>query len=1078
MKYRQHPTVFLTAYSHLDTQWRWDYRATIELYLKQTLEENFRLLERYPSYRFNFTGALRYMMIREYYPAMYEELSRYAAEYRWYPAGTSLDETDAIVPSAESTIRNILYGHNFFTREFGYSSSDYMLPDSFGFPGNLPTILSHCGITGFSTQKLTWRSVNGIPFDLGNWIGPDGSAVPSVFMPGRYTGRIRFLPYTIYRWKSRLRAHRRSWGFPKDYRYYGTGDTGGAPDERSVRRVERLLAKKIPFVRQESSDRFFTTLTRRERDTLPTYSGDLLLTRHSAGILTSQTVMKRWNHIAERLAFTAEAAAVTAAWTTGCRHNTQLLQDSWYRLIGNQMHDILPGTATPKAYTYAYNDAVLAANGFNTVLLEAAANIASRMELPEHREDDTLLLLFNPDSTGHHDLVTAEITGVTYSSRIRAYTDTDEPLPIQILDQKGEKATVLTAVRMEPLSWRVIRISEKPNGDTAPVLYPASARMVESGALLENRILRVHIGKEGAIESIYRKGDNDGAGREFLRSPAGYELQRERPKIFPAWNMDWKDRKKAGRKITSDQTTVFIIEQGPLQATVRIEIPFGKHGKSRIVRTVSLGIFGNEELVQISEHISWYERGCSLKAMFPLRVSSDSVIGSWETSRTKYRVNTPKQYEFPTRRWLDQSDRSGGHGFSVLVPYTYGFDHPEEHILRLTLLFTPGRSPLTVAFRDQMSQDWGEHHIDYALYPHRGDAEDAETDLRAGQLDHPVRVFRLVSGELAKHTAQPVKELISLLQLSSRQLSLLSCKPCEEDPDFFIVRIRENLGKPLENASIAFGSRILAAEAVNGLEQRIGAVNWYGKTATFSVPANGICALKVRLAAFTGRKSFIPHPVTIMKFPLNTRMISANGDLEAGSGPFFPRELIPQQIIYNQIIFRLQTTSNLNALVCGGELLTVPDIAPGVRADTIYVLAAADVETPAVFGFPEAPDRQITVTVPPMTGFIGQYDTRVWTHPPREPRDYIWKNQYKSLEPGYIKRYPLAWYATHMHGAGADFPYYFGYLYCLKIELPPEVGSIQLPRDARIKIFALSASDSRISVSSAEPLSDTFDIEH
>ena len=33
-----------------------------------------------------------------------------------------------------------------------------MLPDCFGFPASLPTILAHSGVKGFSTQKLVWGS--------------------------------------------------------------------------------------------------------------------------------------------------------------------------------------------------------------------------------------------------------------------------------------------------------------------------------------------------------------------------------------------------------------------------------------------------------------------------------------------------------------------------------------------------------------------------------------------------------------------------------------------------------------------------------------------------------------------------------------------------------------------------------------------------------------------------------------------------------------------------------------------------------------------------------------------------------
>ena len=41
------------------------------------------------------------------------------------------------------------------TGPFGKASNEYMLPDCFGFPASLPTILAHAGLKGFSTQKLS-----------------------------------------------------------------------------------------------------------------------------------------------------------------------------------------------------------------------------------------------------------------------------------------------------------------------------------------------------------------------------------------------------------------------------------------------------------------------------------------------------------------------------------------------------------------------------------------------------------------------------------------------------------------------------------------------------------------------------------------------------------------------------------------------------------------------------------------------------------------------------------------------------------------------------------------------------------
>ena len=152
------PTLYVVAYAHLDTQWRWEYPRVINEYIPKTMHDNFALLDKYPNYIFNFSGANRYRMMKEYWPADFARVKQYVANGRWFPAGSSMEESDVNVPSAESIFRQILYGNRFFRREFGKTSAEYMLPDCFGFPASLPSILAHTGLKGFSTQKLTWNS--------------------------------------------------------------------------------------------------------------------------------------------------------------------------------------------------------------------------------------------------------------------------------------------------------------------------------------------------------------------------------------------------------------------------------------------------------------------------------------------------------------------------------------------------------------------------------------------------------------------------------------------------------------------------------------------------------------------------------------------------------------------------------------------------------------------------------------------------------------------------------------------------------------------------------------------------------
>src|ERR1700723_3341007 len=197
------PTLYVVGYAHLDTEWRWEYPQVIDEYIRKTMEDNFKLFEKYPHYIFNFSGANRYRFMKEYFPGDFARVKKYVDQGRWFPAGSSMEEGDVNTPSAETIIRQVLYGNEWFRHEFGKASAEYMLPDCFGFPSSLPTILAHSGVKGFSTQKLVWGSSanaggpdssentpEGTPFNVGVWVGPDGESVLAGLNPGSYNGDI------------------------------------------------------------------------------------------------------------------------------------------------------------------------------------------------------------------------------------------------------------------------------------------------------------------------------------------------------------------------------------------------------------------------------------------------------------------------------------------------------------------------------------------------------------------------------------------------------------------------------------------------------------------------------------------------------------------------------------------------------------------------------------------------------------------------------------------------------------------------------------------------------------------------
>jgi alpha-mannosidase len=273
------PRLYIVAVSHLDTQWRWTVRDVIKRFLPRTLRENFALFEVFPDYVLSFEGAFRYMLAEEYYPEEFEQLKRWIEKGRWRIAGSMIDAPDVNLASPESLIRHVLYGSRYFRQRFGRTSVDIFLPDCFGFPFSLPTIAAHCGLVGFSSQKFNkWMGPSKVPFDLGQWEGPDSSRLIAALKPGGYAQRLTEDLSRSRRWRKRLSELHEATGWGVAMKYFGVGDRGGSPDEASLFWLARSISSTEAMeVIHSGSDQLFRDLDEEEVSSLPVYRGELLL---------------------------------------------------------------------------------------------------------------------------------------------------------------------------------------------------------------------------------------------------------------------------------------------------------------------------------------------------------------------------------------------------------------------------------------------------------------------------------------------------------------------------------------------------------------------------------------------------------------------------------------------------------------------------------------------------------------------------------------------------------------------------------------------------------------------------------
>jgi alpha-mannosidase len=1033
------PVLYTVGYAHLDTQWRWDYQETVNDFIKATLDDNFRLLDKYKGYVFNFSGARRYKMMKDYYPERYEKLKKFISQGRWFVAGSSVDECDVNVPSPESVIRQVLYGNNYFRGEFGKESVDFMLPDCFGFQAHVPSVLSHCGIKGFSTQKLSWGSANGIPFGIGNWNGPDGKGLVAALDATSYVGTIEPGLDTAKYWVDRVMSNGKKYGVFADFRYYGTGDEGGAPAESSIKNGVASAANpdgKI-HVYLSSSDQLFRDLKQEEKDRLPSYSGDLLLTQHSAGSLTSQAYMKRWNRKNELLAQAAEPLAVAADWLGGLNYPKDILNQAWWLVLGSQMHDILPGTSIPKAYEFAWNDEVLAMNLFANQLLSSAGVVIRAMDT---RTTGKAVVVYNPLPFQREDVVEADISYPEGAPEFISVLDPDsKERPFQVLSKTKNSLKILFQANLPSMGLTCFDVQTIKNAGAD------KNTLVTGKNFLENEYYKVVINVNGDVSSIIDKKQN----KELLSAPARMEFLKEHPEYWPAWNMDWNDRKNPPVGFVDGSPKITLVEKGPVRVAFLVE----RSGRnSNFVQYIRLSAGEAGKRIEFSNQVDWQSKGVSLKASFPLTASNDMATYNLGLGTVERATNEEKKYEVPSREWFDLTDKSGNFGVTLLEDSKFGSDKPNDKTLRLTLLYTP----VTNFYHDQSTQDWGSHEFTYGLYSHKGDWRTGKSELQARSLNQPLKAFQVSNhpGFLGKN--------FSILQINTPQVDVRAIKKSESGKEI-IIRLQELFGKDAAKAEVSMAGKIIKAYEVDGQERKIGDATIVNGKLIVDFTKYALKSFAIQVdppAEKLPELSSIPIPLTFNEDVVSNDRSKNNGQFTE-NGYTIPAELFPDKITSDGIAFNFgnKIDGQNNVMTCQGQKIPLPKV---VNYNRIYILAAATRDTNVTF---KAGESKKNIRIQGYTGKIGQFDLRTWDK----------FGRLSGIETGFIKRDEVAWFATHVHKDTMNIPYQYAYIFKYAIDVSPAAGYLQLPNNEAVKIFAISLADNTFDqIQPVQPLYDDF----
>lgn len=1024
---QKQPTLFVVPYAHLDTQWRWDFQQSISEDLLKTMRVNFYYIDKYPHYVFNWTGANRYRLMKEYFPADYARVKHYVAEGRWFPAGSSVEENDVNLPSAESIFRQVLYGNDYFRKEFGKASNEFMLPDCFGFPASLPTILAHAGIKGFSTQKLTpnWDPApqvggpgspedtpEGIPFNIGLWKGPDGSTVIAALDPGRYGSRIRydlsktppplgppppnFTASQIFRrrmdhtdWVKRIELDGKLTGVYAGYHYIGVGDQGGATDEETVKMLEAIVTQGKIVLPESGQD-----------DTLAAEAG------HGEPVRVGDGPVRVISSAADQM-FNDIKPDMTARMPVYqgdlelINHSAGSLTSQAYHRRWNRKNEILADEAE-KASVAAmwmggrpYPQQRLNAAWMRVLsgqFHDTAGGTASPRSYQFTWNDDVIamnqfadvldsatqavssaldtegegtpVVVYNSLNIARQDVVEAKVEFPgPMPTAVRVIGPDGRAVPSQI---EGDKVLFLAST--PSVGYVVYHVRR-----TASTLDTPSPLKVTQNSL-ENARYRVTLDADGDVSSIFDKLLN----KELLSAPIRLAISTDAPRQFPAWNMDFDQEQAAPRAYVSGPAKIRIVEQGPVR--VAIEVTRDTEG-SRFAQTVRLSAGSAGNRVEFRDVVDWKTLAANLKAVFPLTASNPDATYNWEVGTIERPTAYDRQFEVASHYWIDLTDKSGDYGAMILTDVKEGSDKRDDHTIRLTLLRTPGPPPHAPGAKPreggnsyQFNQDWGHHQILYGLVGHAGGWRQNQTEWQAYRLSTPLEAFTTTAHQ------GPLGRSFSLIKVSNPDIRILALKKAENS-DEVIVRMVEQDGEAAPHVKVQFPTAIAAAREVNGQEQPVGPATLVDGAldASFTAYEPRTFALKLGAAPAHIRPED-SKPVTL-KYDLdaasNNDTTTVGGGFD-GKGDALPAEMLPSTIQFNGIVFQLapSATGVADAVVARGQTIHLP----AGDFNRVYVLAASDDgDQQATF---KAGEHESTFMVENWGGFIGQWDNRLWKPEP------------------------------------------------------------------------------------------------
>ena len=598
-------------------------------------------------------------------------------------------------------------------------------------------------------------------------------------------------------------------------------------------------------------------------------------------VVSSRVRTKRANAETEHALQRYAEPWAAAAMTLGVPYPKSFLDLAWKYLLRCHPHDSIAGSGVDQIERDMMNRLDQARHIAGGVMRRAFQQIQARINNSDVEPDTVLLTAFNPSPyprsevltafvdfdkkhpVNHYDVVDASTGKAVRHQEVsrRDAAPVVRHLADATLEMPAERVELhLDAQDLPALGYRTYRFARREE----PLRGPESLLVGER--TMENEHLIVRLNDNGTLcvtdkatgrpyDGLHYFEDGGEAGHAWQHIPPAHERLIS-SLDFPA--------------------AIALEEAGPLLARFRVDylmqIPVDLvEGDGNYVRR--LENYGNaasrSEIEKPLRITSWFtvrkgakslhvttrfvnEQRChrlrvAFPSLIPAAVSAAEVAFDVVEREIERGPDNPWRLTWnpthPQHRFVDVSD--GRFGLAILNRGLREYevtDTPDRRIY-LTLLRAYEIAICTVSWRWErhpemtLSQQFGEHEVRYAIYPHAGAWERAEVYREAERLNLPVEI-----AQVGPHGGELPKEM-SFLRVEPANLVLSAFKKAERS-DALILRLFNPTDKPIAG-KVTLPRRIRKARLTNLNEEPEKSLAHTGSSLELTVPKKKIVTVEI-----------------------------------------------------------------------------------------------------------------------------------------------------------------------------------------------------------------------------------------